>query len=222
MKRLALYVTIGLMLTLSACQLIGLTPPPDFAATSASMTRIAQAVNATQGVIDERTAAAPTRAPTIERLSFVGVPLSGPALNVILGVWPLAPQESVVPNTDPLCIAQCIEELWVTLDGRGTLSVGLFEFPNPEQVVAKLRDVHNTQEIIGVPELDIPESVSLPEETWIQDNGGGGSRYTLHTHQGRALVVLTLYLPDYAESENVLFLALYAEKQLEMLIQSSW
>ena len=222
MKWLSLHVAIGLMLTLSACQLIGLTPPPDFAATSASMTRIAEAVNATQGVIDQKTAQAPTRAPTIERLGFVGAPLSGPALNVILGVWPLSPQDSTVPNTDPLCTAQCIEELWVTLDGRGTLSVGLFEFPNPEQVVAKLRDVHNTQEIIGVPELDIPEPVSLPDDSWIQDNGSSGSRYTLHTHQGRALVVLTLYLPDYAETENVLFLALFGEKQIEMLKNSGW
>jgi hypothetical protein len=134
----------------------------------------------------------------------------------------LAPHDSVIPNTDPLCIAQCIEELWVSLDGRGTLSVGLFEFPSPEQVVAKLRDVHNTQEIIGVPELDLPEEVTLPAETWAQDNGNGGSRYTLHTHHGRALVVLTMYLPDYAEAENVLFLALIGEKQIELLKNSGW
>ncbi|HUF37058.1 MAG TPA: hypothetical protein VMN57_00930 [Anaerolineales bacterium] len=222
MRSLAISFGVAVMMSLSACQLVGLNPPPDFQATSASMTRIAESVNATQGVIDLRTAQAPTRAPTIERLSFEGAPLSGPVLNVILGIWPLTPQDATVPNTDPLCTAQCVEELWVSLDGRGTMQVGLFEFPNPEQVIAKLRDVRATQDIIGVPELSLPDSVHLPPESWIQDNGGTGSRYTLHTYQGRAVAVLTLYLPDYDPSENILFLALYGERQIEMLKSAGW
>lgn len=222
MRRLILALGGVLLASLAACQLVGLSPPPDHAATAASMTRIASAVNATQGVIDEKTAVAPTREPTIEQLSFEGAPLSGPVLNVIIGIWPLNPNESTAPIMDPLCVRQCVEDLWITLDGRGTLSVGLFEFASPEQVIARLRDVRATQAIIGIDELNLPENTALPGESWIQDNGGSGSRYTLHSYQGRALIVLTMYLPDYNQSENVVFLTLFGEKQIEMLKNSGW
>ena len=222
MRKLTPFVLAAMIILLAACQLVGAQSPADMAATQGAMTRIASAVNATQSVIDVKTAAAPTKAPTVERLTFNGVLLNGSVLNLVLGVWPLTPAESTIPNTDPLCLMQCIEELWITTDGRGTLSISLFEFGNEDQAVEKLREVRATQAILEIEELDLPEGIALPDGTWIQDNGSSGSRYTLFARQGRALAVLTLYLPDYAPSDNARFLALYAERQIQMLNDSGW
>ena len=76
--------------------------------------------------------------------------------------------------------------------------------------------------MLDVTILELPDLVELPPETWIQDNGGTGSRFTLHTRQGRALVILTFYLPQASVEENAAFLTLYADEQINMLKNAGW
>ena len=220
MKRtLALFLLTGLIL--AACS-FGQAERDAQATEIARMTRVADAVLATRTAMAEKTQSAPTITPSPEKLPLDDAILTSAALNVTLGIWPLTPAQSTVPSSNPLCLMSCYQELWISNDGRATLQISLFEFANRDLVVTKLREIKTSQEILGVIELDSPDYTELPTDSWIQDNQSSGSRYTLHTRQGRALIILTIFLPQYEQEQNLLFLSVYADKQLEMLESAGW
>lgn len=212
---------LGLILALGACQLFAQNPGAE--APGPSQTRIAASVQATGTALAQipPTRPPPTDTPSTRKPLRESI-LTGSDLNLVLGIWPLTPEQFSFPNTRDLCIVSCYEELWFSSDGRSTLQISLYELASRDQAVTELRDIHASQQIIGVLEIDLPESVALPDESWMQDNQSSGSRYTLHTRQGKVLAILTLYLPDFDEGENALFLSLYAARQVEMLKNSGW
>ncbi len=214
-------VPLVIMISLMACSL-GESPGDSEAEQSASMTRVAEAVSATGTAMAANDAVEPEATPTPEKKPLDEAILNAGSLNVTLGIWPPAPHETTVPSSNPLCLKTCFEELWISIDGRATLRIGLFEFANRDQVVTELRDIKASQTILGVKEVPIPDYASMPTDSWMQDNGTSGSRYTLHSRQGRVLVVMTIYLPDYDEAQNLLFLSLYGSKQIEMLAEAGW
>lgn len=209
------------LFSLAACSL-GQADRDAQATQNARETRIAEAVLATRTAIAEKTQSAPTITPSPEKLPLDDAILTSADLNVTLGIWPLQPAQSTVPSSNPLCLMTCYQELWISNDGRATLQISLFEFANRDQVVTKLREIKTSQEILGVLELTNPDYAQLPTDTWIQDNLSTGSRYTLHSRQGRALIILTIFLPQYEQDQNLLFLTLYADKQIDLLESSGW
>lgn len=218
MKRLIPAILIVLLAACSTAQ-----AERDLAATEqAQMTRIAEAVQATRAAMAEKTLAAPTITPSPTKRTLDDSLLDGNAMNVLLGIWPLEPAQSMVPSSSPLCLMTCAQELWISTDGKATLQISLFEMGNRDQVVTELRDIKTSQEILGVKELDIPDYAQLPSDTWMQDNGSTGSRYTVHTRRGSVLIILTIYLPQYEQDQNLLFLTLFADQQIRTLEANGW
>ena len=218
MKRIIPAILVFFLAACSAAQ-----AERDLAATEqAQMTRIAEAVQATGTAMAGKTLAAPTSTPIPIKKTLDEALLDGTAMNVLLGIWPLEPSQSMVPSSNPLCLMTCAQDLWVSTDGKATLQISLFEKDNRDQVVTELRDIKSSQEILGVKELELPDYTQLPTDTWIQDNGSTGSRYTMHTRKGSVLIILTIFLPQYDQEQNVLFLTLYADQQIKMLETAGW
>lgn len=220
MKR-RIFPAIFTLLLLSACSLIrsGDAPPtPDFA----SMTRVAAAVAATQTSQAAIATTTPSLTPTPDRTPLIDSLLNGGHMNRVRPVWPLEPRDTTIPSANPLCLRTCAQALWVSTDGAGTLQISLFEFSNRDLAVEQLREIRETQQVLNVKILGMPDLVELPTESWIQDNGGSGSRYTLHTRHGRVLIVLTFYLPGLPQTDNLALLTLYANEQINLLNNSGW
>lgn len=186
------------------------------------MTRVAAAVAATQTSQAADATPVPSLTPTPDRAPLIDSLLNGGHMNRIRPVWPLEPRDTTIPSANPLCVSTCAQSLWVSTDGAGTLQISLFEFPNRDLALEQLREIRETQQVLNIELLGMPDLVELPAESWIQDNGGTGSRYTLHTRQGRVLLVMTFYLPGLPQADNLALLSLYAHEQINLLNNSGW
>ena len=212
-----------LFFSLSACQLVGQEPTQDFSdleTQQAISAEIATVVFETQTASEEQTRTAPTPTFTPGTLPLAEAILAGSQLNDLVDIWPEVASGELRPEDNPLCLEDCITRLWVSADGTAALRISLYAAASRDQAVTLLREVVQSDLGAGLSELLVPGITDLPPETVIVENPAAAEPYVLRTRHGRVIIEASLSFETMGQEQNLLFLSLYTERQIEALRSS--
>ncbi len=206
------------VLILAGCSLIGLDSglaPAELATQHAREDKVATLVQGTLEAGEQQTQTAPTPSPTPGTLPIAEALLDTEAIKSLMETWPEEPGDPLDLSDEPLCIEACAGLIWQAGSIQSRLAVRLYETTGRDHAVTLLQELRRADGEAGHEERDPPAIASLPPETWIVLDADG--EYLLRTRRGKAIVEISLLVPQLEEEQNVLLLSLYAEQQLEKL-----
>jgi hypothetical protein len=205
-----------LALVLSACSLVGQVPTQSQVEMQTQQAEIATRVKGTQNAAADLTRVAPTLTPTPGTLPISDVLLNSEELNQVVNDWPEAPVEQLNLSEEELCVSDCSGQIWRSTDDRSRMVIILYETSHRDQAVTLLQELRQADAESGYEELPIPSISNLPPETWIILNSDLGE-FVLRTRQGKAMIEIHLLVSHLDQDQNLIFLGLYAERQVEKL-----
>ncbi len=217
---------LSIFSVLTACNVVGQPPAVDLAATQtreAISAQVATVVAGTATAFAGQTAVASTVTPTPGILPIILAVLSGDELNEVFNNWVPLPTEAIRSTSEALCLEDCISSTWIGNDQVSHLQIQIFVIPSRDDAVTLLGEIRNSLGRASLREIPIPEISTLPAEAWIVESSSKpGERYTVYFRQGRAIVIMGMDMVGFDENQNVLFLSLFAERQLAKLDASGY
>jgi len=192
------------------------TPTPDFVATdTANQIGTAIAVRATEAALE----ALLTPTPTPGQTSLQDLILTSVEANALANRWSDSPADDTANIQSAYCGVECISLMWEGgTNGDSTLHITLVRAGSRDEAVTLFNSYKTGY--VTEPEIPLPELVSLPEGSFVFE---GLSRKNspilgLMARQGSVIVIIAINMPDLSEDENIIFLSLFAERQIQKLI----
>lgn len=195
-------------------------PTPDLSATdTANQIATVIAEKATAVAVE----ASYTSTPTPKPVTLRDLVLTSEEANELANRWsdtPLDDTQSVNPD---YCKLECTSFTWEGgVEGNSLLDITMFKLGSRDEASTVFGEL-KAQFLSGTAkELTLPELVTLPADTFIfdaQSNTGKDARiWGLLTREGAVIVLIGLDMPDLSADENMLFLSLYADRQIQKLI----
>jgi hypothetical protein len=177
------------------------TITPDFLATdTANQIGTAVAARASEVALD----ALNTPTPTPGAASIQDLILSSAEANELANRWSDSPADDTASVNPEYCAIECIS---------------LIKTGSRDEAATIFNELKASATSETTPEIPLPELVTLPEGTFIV-NGQSQDLpvWGLITRRGTVVVLIGLNMPDLSEDENILFLSLFADRQIQKLI----
>ena len=220
------FISLAVLL-LSACSNFSVgsgspTITPDFVATdTASQIGTAIAARATEVAIE----ALYTPTPTPGEASLKDLILTSAEANELADRWSSSPADDTANINPEYCAVECSSLIWEGgVNGFSTLEITLIKTGSRDGAVTILGELKAAYVSQASPEIPLTELVTLPEET-VAFRGQTDENtliWGMVTRQGSVVVLIELYMPDLGEEENILFLSLYAERQIQKLMAAGY
>jgi hypothetical protein len=193
------------------------TITPDFLATdTANQIGTAVAARASEVALD----ALNTPTPTPGAASIQDLILSSAEANELANRWSDSPADDTASVNPEYCAIECISLIWEGgTGGNSTLDITLIKTGSRDEAATIFNELKASATSETTPEIPLPELVTLPEGTFIV-NGQSQDLpvWGLITRRGTVVVLIGLNMPDLSEDENILFLSLFADRQIQKLI----
>ena len=221
-----LFISLAVLL-LSACSNFSLgsgnpTITPDSAATdTANQIGTAIAARATEVAIEALYT--PTPSPGVASLK--DLILTSAETNELADRWTSSPADDTANINPEYCDVECSSLIWEGgINGFSTLEITLIKTGSRDEAVTILDELKAAYVSPASPEILLPDLVTLPEET-VAFRGQTDENtliWGVMTRQGSVVFLIELYMPDLSEEENILFLSLYADRQVQKLIAAGY
>jgi hypothetical protein len=194
------------------------TPAPDFAATdAASQIGTVIAERATEAAIE----ALHTPTPTPGEAALRDLILSSDEANALANRWSDSPADDSLNIQPGYCGVECISLIWEGgADGNSTLDITLVKAGSRDEAVTLFNSYKVGYVTEATPEIPLPDLVNLPEGSFVFEglSRRGAPIWGLATRQSSIVIIIALNMPDLSEDENIIFLSLFADKQIQKLI----
>lgn len=195
------------------------TPTPDFSATdTANQIATAIAAKATEVAI----AALYTPTPTPGIASLQDVILTSAEANELANRWSNSPADDTVNVSPEYCTVECISWIWEGgTNGGSTLQITLIRADSRDEASTLFSTLKAIAVTDTTPAVLLPELVNLPADTFAINVGSEEVPAFKVTSRNTSFVVeIEISMPDLSEDENLLFLGLYADRQIQKLIEA--
>jgi hypothetical protein len=161
-----------------------------------------------------------TPTPTLKLVVLRDLILTSQEVNELANRWAKAPFDDTASVSPELCKLECVLMNWAgDSAGASYLEIMLIKTNNRDEastLVYTLREQVISAGFASV--VALPDLVTLPEGTAALDaRAGENPVWGLFTRHGSIAISLALNLPDLSEDENLLFLSLYADRQIQKL-----
>lgn len=211
---------LAVVLWVSACSSGGIgggsaTSTPDYGATdTASQIETAIAARSTEAAIEAAYTPTPSPAP-VEVKDLI---LTAAEINELANRWSDAPADNSA-NVDPnYCKIDCFSWVWQG-GANSTLNITLIKADSRDGATNMLGGIKAQTITVNNPELPLPELVSLPPDTFIYETGTEESpNVFLNARHVWFVIQINIRMPDLSQDENLLFISLYADRQIQKLI----
>ncbi|GAB4578560.1 MAG: hypothetical protein Fur0022_12950 [Anaerolineales bacterium] len=198
------------------------TATPNISATdTANQIGTVVAARATEAAIE----AAYTPTPTPEPVAMADLILTSAEANELANRWAGAPFDDTASVSPELCKLECVLMNWQGgPTGVSYLEIMLVKTNSREEASTFVYELQNNVISAGTAlEVALPELVALPEGTIALDaRTGDPSVWGLFTRHGPIAISIAINMPDLSEDENLLFLSLYADRQIQKLIAAGY
>ena len=209
----------------SACTALGGgngTPTLDVSALD-TQKEIGTVVAGTQTAVAEKTLAAPPATPTPGEASVQDLILTSAEVNELANRWSDHPLDDTENIPLEHCTGECISLIWEGgEDSRSDLFITLMSFPSRDEAVNIFNEVKKLSQGDIPLDLSLPELVTLPPETYLFDARSTRSVLGIGTRRSSIVILIGLNLPDLSEEENLLFLSLFADRQIQKLMAAGY
>lgn len=198
------------------------TATPDYSATdTANQIETAVAARATELAIEALITPTSTPAPlTVQELI-----LTSTEANELANRWsdtPFDDTQSVVPE---YCLVECVSFTWQGgAQGDSLLDITLIKANSRDEAATILAELKSNFVSGTAVELTLPELVSLPDDTFAFEAQTTQLELLkgVLARRGAIVILIGLNMPDLTEDENLLFLSLYADRQIQKLIAAGY
>lgn len=196
------------------------TPTPDLSATdTASQIATVVAEKATKVALESSYTPTPTPKPVTLR----DLLLTTSEANELANRWSDTPLDDTASVNPDFCKLECVSYTWEGgSEGNSLLDITMFKLGSRDEA-STVYSVLKAQFLSGTAkEMALPDLVSLPADTFVFDaqsqDGKDARIWGLLTREGAIIVLIGLDMPDLTADENLLFLSLYADRQIQKLI----
>jgi hypothetical protein len=185
--------------------------------------QIGTVVAGTQTAVAEMTMAAPPASPTPGESTMEDLVLTSVEANELANRWSNVPNDNTTGLNTEYCELGCAAFVWEGgEDNRSSLGITLIKASSRDEAVTYFNALKEERVTDKTPEIIPPELVTLPDGTYLFDARTTFSYFGLGTRRGSVVVLMELIMPDLGEDENLLFLSLFADRQIQKLIAAGY
>lgn len=190
------------------------TPTPDFSATDTA--------NQIATVVAEKATAVAliTPTPSPKPVTLEELLLNSAEINELANRWSDTPFIDTASVTPELCRLECVLMNWEGgPTGASYLELMLVKTGSRDEASTYIDQVRDNVIAAGAgTEVTLPDLITFPEGTVAMDLPSGNKpEWSLLTRYGDIAISVALNLPDLSDEENLLFLTLYADRQIQKL-----
>lgn len=166
------------------------------------------------------TVLAPTETPP-GPLPLSQVLLTGPEIEDLLALGQIIVDQSFEEENFyrefDLCLYECNARAWQNRDTGAFLLILLGRYSNADEATAYFtQNVDVLSKTLAPADIPFWDSLSIPEDARITDVGASS---IVAAHYGPYVVLVRITLPQLDHEQQISFLGLYADKQLQKLVE---